>query len=186
MSSNLTLLPPEEGTSDYGPAFLALNSRQQRFVLAKVEAPLISDRAAARLAGYSEGSVAVTAFRVAHDPNVLAALKEEAEKMLHGDVLVAAAALAEIVRDPGHKDRSRVADSLLARAGLSIVEKKEVTHRHLVDDGEKVRAIVALAKQLGLDPVAVLGQAGVAIDAEFEVVSPPDATASLDEDWSIP
>jgi len=188
MTGPLVLLPPDDIRDDYGPAMLALNDRQRRFVLAKCENPSISHEGASRAAGYlGEGiNARVQGHRVATHPKVLAAMKEEAERMLNGDVLLATMALREIAKDTNHKDRAKVAMHIRAMAGLTEISRSEVVHRVLTNDSEKIAAITALAKTLGLDPKTLLGQAGVVTDAEFDIISPPRSpTVALEEDWTI-
>src|SRR5262249_39108346 len=62
-----------------GPAMLALNERQRRFVLEYVNGPSLGYGAAtraARAAGYKDGAVRVTACQLLHHPKIQSALHE--------------------------------------------------------------------------------------------------------------
>src|SRR3954464_12660795 len=70
-----------EATAEaWGPAMTALSPKQRAFVLAYVIQTNASASQAARLAGYMDngggGSVRVTEYRLAHNPKVLAAIRE--------------------------------------------------------------------------------------------------------------
>ena len=158
----------------------ALNDRQRAFVGAMLETGGQPGRhsEAARRAGY-EGSpdvVKVAAHRLAHNPKIQAAIREEAERRVHSGAILGASVLVEIAADPQHKDRFKAATRLLDMAGLIVTTQHKVTVEHTGDDTEKIRLAIAMAKRLGIDPKKLLGEAGVsaaevdAIDAEFEEV----------------
>lgn len=173
MSSNLTT-----SDEDLGPAMRALEPRRRAFVVAMIEAPHLSYTQAALRAGYSgtPGSLGVQAHRLAHSEKVLAAYHEEANKRLRAGAILGASVLVQIARDNTHKDQLKAAMTLLNRVGLH--EKTE--HKHVVerptDDIEVKRQIVALAKELGVDPRVFLGKnaelpaLAAPVDAEFEVI----------------
>lgn len=172
--------PPE---ADLGPAMLALNAGQRRFVVALLETGATDNTAAAGLAGYggTEGSRRVAAWHLAHNPKVQAAIKEEADRRLRAGALLAASALVEIAGDMRHKDRFKAAVELLNRAGLIV----QTEHKVIVEDNrltQEIEAgIVALANRLNIDPVKLLGQ-GVpspqktaeVVDAEYSEVNEDD------------
>lgn len=164
--------------SELGPAMQALEPRRRAFVLEMLNNPAISHAQAARRAGYTgtDNYLGVQAHRLAHSERVLAAYHEEASKRLRSGVLVGASVLVEIARDSTHKDQLKAAMTLLNRVGLH--EKTE--HKHVVeratDDVEVKRQVVALAKELGLDPRVFLGNNAslpalpTPVDADFEVI----------------
>lgn len=164
---------------DLGPAMSALTPRQRIFVRCMLDTPTLDATAAARRAGYQIGSsdaVRVQAFRLMHSERVIAAYHEEASKRLRSGAVLGASVLMKIAQDPMHKDQLKAAMTLLNRIGLH--EKTE--HKHVVerptDDIEVKRQIVALAKELGVDPRVFLGKnaelpaLAAPIDAEFEVI----------------
>lgn len=152
-----------------------LTENQQNFVWALVQAGGDATRGAL-LAGFggNDNSRSVAVHRLMHNPKVLAAIKEVAEQEIKGIAFVAAAALREIVSDPGHKDRLRAIDMTLNRAGLIVVQEHKVTHETKDPSIEAVVArIRALATDMQIDPRPLLLGAGVpqdVIDAEFEEV----------------
>lgn len=195
MSTELTLTIP---TGEIGPKMRKLSPQQRSFVYAMTACGGNMTRAALA-AGYGAGSetekqrekaARVAGSRLASEPKVLEAIKEEAEKRLHSGALIAASTLLEIVGDPLHKDRLKAASQLLDRAGLIIETKHTVNVTHSGADRETVARITDLATKLGLDPKALLGQTGPIIDAEFEEVpreaDPPEAPAPEDDDpWTV-
>ncbi len=173
MSSELAI-----SDDDLGPAMRALDPRRRAFVVAMIEAPSLSYTQAAIRAGYSgtEVSLRVQAHRLAHSERVLAAYHEEAEKRLRAGAILGASVLVQIASNEMHKDQLKAAGMLLNRIGFH--EKTE--HKHVVeratDDVEVKRQVVALAKELGLDPRVFLGKNAqmpaleAPVDADFEVI----------------
>lgn len=172
-----------------GPAMRKLNAQQRSFVYALVETGGNASQAAAA-AGYGEGSPTpelranayrVRGYQLSHDPKVLAAIKEEAEKRLHSGALLAASVLIEMANDKSSKHQFKAAVELLNRSGLIVATEHRVTVEHQGgSDKETIDRIRNLAGVLGLDPVKLLGSAGVIIDAEFTEV--PVATTEGLED----
>lgn len=167
----------------YGPAMKALSEPQRAFVNALIETGAEDYTRAAAMAGYggTEGSRRVSACKLMQNPKVLAAMREEADRRIHGSVLLATAALEEIVRDKQHKDRFKAADRLLERAGLIV----ETSHRVTVEDNrtteEIEKRVTELAVKYGLNPKQLLGRVSTgvaeknnAVDAEFTEVPPED------------
>jgi phage terminase small subunit len=151
----------------------SLTDLQRRFVLAKLEDPSITNAAAALKAGAeakTKGGLGSSAYNLAHNPDVMEALKEQAANMLHADALLGAAVMKEIALDRTHKDRMKAAQFLLSLAGLQVVAKSEVVHAYDGDSLDKIKEIVALSKKLGLDPKSFLGEDYT--DAEFTPVEP--------------
>lgn len=154
-----------------GPALLALEPRQRAFVLEYIENGG-KKAAAAITAGYPKEWARDTGSKLSRHPKVLAAIREVADRRIRVEAVSAIDVMIEIMKDPNHKDRFRAACEVANRSGLIVATQHEVLVTHK-EDGATISRIVALAKQLNLDPVALLGSAGVKgeiIDAEFRVV----------------
>lgn len=168
----LVPIEPITETHGLGPAMIALNPQQRAFVLAYVETGGQDQTRAAVLSGYgvTPGSQKVAGYRLAHDPKILAAIKEVADQRLRSGALLGAEVLIAIAQNPVHKDQLKAATELLNRGGLIV--RQEVEHIHRSEtEAEQVKKIVSLARELGLDPKQLLGSAGVTVDADFKVVS---------------
>lgn len=171
---------PVHDTAGLGKAMRKILPQQRAFVMAYVETGGIDATAAARAAGYggTPGAQRVAGYRLTHDEKVLAAIKEEADKVVRSGVLLGAKTLVEIAANPSHKDQLKAATELMNRSGLLLATQHNVNvNVNLTDDREIAADITAMARKLGLDPRALLGQAGLkylpapdTIDAEFEVV----------------
>lgn len=176
MSHELTIYVDE---APLGRAMKALNEKQRSFVYALVETGGNASQAAAA-AGYGsdsatkeqrENAYRVRGYQLSHDPKVLAAIKEEAEKRLHSGALLAASKLLEMANDNSSKHQFKAAVELLNRSGLVVATEHKVTVEHKGgSDREMIERIRLLAGNLGLDPKKLLGSAGVIIDADFEEV----------------
>jgi hypothetical protein len=192
----------EEQAAADGARYADLDEMQQRWIDAMLETGGKSQKDAARIAGYANGASgkgwAVAGHRNAHNPKVLAVLRAEADIRLRSGAVLGASALIEMVQDQMHKDRFKAAVELLNRAGLLVTKEVKINVEHKTTDDEKIAKIIAMSKKLGLDPAALLGQAGVQyVDAEFSEVpdgkvlqladqSDDDRTAEADDDtWTI-
>lgn len=166
-----------------------LSPKQRAFVLAYVSLGGQNATAAAKASGYgtTPESQRVAAYRLTHDDKVLAAIREEADKTIRSSILLGTQALIEIAETAHHKDRFKAAVELINRGGLLVTTQHNVNVN--VNDSRTDKEVVAnierMAKQLGLDPGKLLGQAlGVQalpapVDAEFVVV---DDGVETDED----
>jgi phage terminase small subunit len=150
------------------------------FVVAKVQTGQHNARCAA-LAGYrgSAATLKATGYRLAHDPRVQAALHEQCALAIKSSAATAVRVIEDVASDPRAepKDRLRAAAMILDRSGLSAVTQHQITVDHRSEQ-DKVDLIVELAARLGIDPRQLLGQAGVAIDAEFKLIEPPGASTA--------
>lgn len=161
--------------AEFGPAMAALTEKQRSFVLAMVERPGITQTDAARVAGYSDvkDGAKVRGHYLAHNPNIQAAIREEAGKRLHASSLLAANVLVDILGDDGvpAKERLKAAGMLLDRTGFAAVQKIEVNK---TDHSGKaiMERIRALSEKLGVDTGRLLGGPAAApvVDAEFSEV----------------
>jgi hypothetical protein len=109
--------------------------------------------AAAREAGYCKNSTpaiaAKFAWKLSHDPRVLAAISEESRKILHVAFPEGANALISLVRNPDHKDHVRALSLLLERVFPAETKHNvEVTHKVVDPDQEALEELRAL-RQLG-------------------------------------
>lgn len=173
----------------YGAAMQKLNERQRLYVLARVWRGF-SQTDAAAWAGYSPSgnrdSLAVLGHHLAHNPQVIAAVREETEQLKDDEGAASLRTLIEIRDDPTteKKDRIRCATELLDRAGYH----KQTEHTLHVDRAEPtpeeyVKSIMQMTKELGFTPEQqqkLLGRCYV--DAEFEEVPPaPQRELSAEE-----
>lgn len=167
-----------------GPCMAKLNERQREFVVALMSQPVVNYTAAAEKAGYQgeRESLRKTAHRLAHDPRVLEAIREESGKRLNAAVGMASERLLMIAQDPTHKDQLKAVTAVLNRGGLH----EKVEHTHKVEVGEDAKALIhrisVLAGAIGMDPVKVLGRVGVSlpkpapediVEAEYTLLEAP-------------
>ena len=147
--------PDDDDDDDLGPAMAALLPRQRAFVqelFNKRPAPgRIS--AAYRAAGYGEGSspdaVAANASRLTQNPNIQAAIKELTVKVAGSLAPEALDVLREIMHDPTHKDRARVASQFVERAAPQ-VQQIAVTHEDITPASRDREMVAYLRKLLSL------------------------------------
>jgi phage terminase small subunit len=172
------VLPPE---NKFGPAMRALKDpKKQLFVLALLKFGDVDYTRAAKAAGYTaltqEGLYA-TGHMLAHDPKIQTAIVEEAKKRLQAGVILAVTRVIDVLNDPlaAHRDHLRAAEMVMSRVGMPAESKNEILHTHeTVGEPERLARIIAYSKELGIDPVKLLGNRGVTItDAEFTEVAKP-------------
>lgn len=169
-------------TQTWGPAMSKLTPMQRAYVLALVENGCNSTRAAAE-AGYgAESATPEQAAKCAkqsgwvnaHDVDVQASIKEEAQSRVRSGALIATTALIEIVEDSKHKDRLKAAAILAAMNGIQAVQMSEIKVHHSFDQlstHDLMMTVTKFASENGMDPQRMLANAGV-LDAEFEMVQP--------------
>lgn len=185
---------------DFGPKMRALNPMQQRFVIAMLELGSTNYTRAALLAGYADngnGAINVQASRLAHNDRVIDALNEEAHRRLMTAAPMAVSELLKIAEtDTNQKYKLKAIEMVLNRTGHHALTEHKVEVAHTYSDKESIARIISLAKQMNMDPVKLLGNAGVKLgpqgeilDAEFteveqEQISAEGAEHSMDEfDW---
>ena len=166
-----------------GPATAALTEKQRGFLFALLENG--GNQTAAAMTSFDTKdlrSAQALGSMLARHPKVIAALKEEADKRIRAGAVLAIDVMIEIMQSPGHKDRFKAAVEVANRSGLLVIQQIDVNHNHHVTSSEMIQRIEALSRQLGLDPVKLLGSAGVKpsapepIDVEFtEVPADPFA-----------
>lgn len=159
--------------SDYdcGPAMKKLNDRQRGFVTAMLDFGGRNNTRAARAAGYDgvDEVLRVTAYRLAHDPKIQEAIKEEGEKRLNAGTIMAVNILFDILDDATTetKDRLKAVEMVLNRTGLHTKTEQKVTVTHKDETSkEMIAEIKLLSERLGIDPQKLLGNNAV-IEAEF-------------------
>lgn len=168
--------------STLGPKMRALTMPQRAFVVAMCETGGQDHSKAALMAGYggTENSTKVAACRLAHDPRVLEAIREEAEKRLQSGAILGASVMVEIAMDKLHKDRFKAADNLLNRAGLLV----ETQHRVIVENdnrpiGELRAAVLEQLRGLFGKDAALPPALTAPIDGEYTEVPADDDLGDL-------
>jgi phage terminase small subunit len=147
---------------EYGPAMSALTEKQRRFVIAMLTIPGCSHSRAAREAGYSDVAegAKVRGHMAAHNPNVQAAMREEAGKRLNSLSVVAANVMMDIMLadDAAPKDRLKAAMAVLDRTGFAAAQTINV-NKNVTDNSGKaiMERIEKAAAELGVDPATLLG-----------------------------
>jgi len=184
MTTELVRVPP---LRDLGPAMRALNERQQKFVIALAEYGDDNHTRAAKLAGYTDNdNLRSSAWRLASDPRVQAALHEVAIGRLHGAKILAVSKLIEFINHPDPKIAHKATETLMSRVGLHAVSEHNVKTQDVSRTDEAMIArIIQLGTRLNLDPNKLLGVAGVkgeVIDGEFkEVVTAENDSEGLED-----
>jgi len=161
MTKHAKLVKPEEpdegepeAWGELGPAMRELTELQRNFVRALLtETGHGAITRAARKAGYGRNSKAATLSKHAHylsrDQKVIAAISEEAKKVIRVGHPEAAAALLSVVRNPEHRDHMRAVAAVLDRCDPVVTKHSvDVTHRHEDPDRAALEELKAL-KQLG-------------------------------------
>lgn len=149
---------------EFGPAMLALNDRQRKFVLAVIALGrdgIENYAQAAREAGYSDHMerCKVTGHILSHDARVQAALLEESKKR----VILAASVIAmpvavKIAMSEGvsARDRLRACEMLFNRGGMPAQTEHKVTVEHKAP--RQIAELAArLAAELGIDRERLIG-----------------------------
>jgi phage terminase small subunit len=175
--------PPAPHVGKLGPCMEKLNPRQRAFVDAMLDTGGADYTRCAKLAGYvgGEGGIRVTAHRLAHDERIQAAIQEQARKRMIGAGIMATGVLIDIAGNPAHKDQLKAATSLLDRAGLHAITESKHTVHNTSDRAEQIREIAELAREMGADPVKLLGAHGVTIDADFTEIKDGKRVLTVDE-----
>lgn len=178
-------IPDEPGMPE---AYAKISPMQRAWLQAFLDAGDENATAAARRSGYGKDSATpqqaaqackTAGHRNVHDPDIQAAIRELAHERFRVAGYQAAAALMALVKDTSHKDHFKAIERVLAQNGMVAAVQIDHNHKHTMTEADQVEKLVRLAKQLGMDPRALLGSAGVEyIDAEFvEVKTPAQLTA---------
>jgi hypothetical protein len=151
----VTAIRQRETYGEMGEAIRALpNERYREFVRHYVIGkPKRGAAAAYRAAGLGRKSTPLNqareAYKLLRDDRIIAAVAEESKKHYRVQIPAAVQAVHEIIADPNHRDRARVAMSLIDRVD-PVVTRHElgVTHRIIDPDQEALEELKA-AGQLG-------------------------------------
>jgi hypothetical protein len=154
---------PRETWGELGAALRALpNERWRQFVYHYVTGKPGHGGAvrAYRAAGFGKGQSALNqareAHKLLHDDRIIAAISEESKKFFRAALPEAVLAARDIIADPAHKDRARVAMALIERADPVVSHHQiGVTHRIIDPDQEALEELKAL-RQLGTDRTKLL------------------------------
>ena len=182
MIPSVDLQPPDSDREHDGRAMSALTDRKRHFVLMMLQQGV--NPKAALSAAKAAGFTAEYSYKLMRDPNILAALREEAGKRLTGAALMGVNVMLQIANDPTHKDQFRAAKELAAINGFTAEQKIVVEHINQ-DSKELLTRVRQMAVELGMDPRQLIASAGI-IDAEYEVIQPALAapTPTVDDsDW---
>jgi hypothetical protein len=150
----VTAIRQRETYGEMGEAMRALpNERWRDFVRYYLTGkPLRGAAEAYRRAGFQAGDTlndARNAYQLLHDDRMQRALAEESRKHYRAAIPGAVEAVKEILADPDHKDRARIAQGLLDRVDPLITRHEMgVTHRVLSADDEALEELRA-ARHLG-------------------------------------
>jgi phage terminase small subunit len=150
---------------ELGPAMQVLPERQRKFVLAYIslgQNGFRNNALAAREAGYTgtPGALRVTGHRLSHDPNIQAAIMEEAKKRVClAAAVVATPVLADIAMDKDipAQHRIRAAIALADRGGMPAVSEQRVSVEHSVNREKMEELVGRLAAEIGVDPAKLIG-----------------------------
>jgi phage terminase small subunit len=147
--------------NELGPAMLALNERQRRFVFELQHGPTGygSEVRAVRAAGYvgADATLRVTAHRILHSPSVQNALREVGYRMIRAASFGAIRNVETIANDLKHHDCLKANLALLDRGGFAIetVHNVKVAHEHqhqvTINAEQALERIRQLAARAGLD-----------------------------------
>lgn len=179
--TDLILLP---SLNTFGPAMRALpTDGMRKFVMALLELGSNNHTRAALMAGYAAGSdnsLRVTAYRLAHDERVLAAIHEESHRRLHSGKIMAVSVLLNLAeRAAKDSDKLKAIDMVLNKTGLHNISESIVTTRDdSATDDAMIARITHLAKMLEVDVTKLIGQntpKPAVIEGEFSVVETPTA-----------
>lgn len=150
----MTAIRARETYGELGEAMRALpNEKWRDFVRYYLTGkPLRGAAEAYRKAGFQARDTlndARNAYQLLHDDRMQRAIAEESRKHYRAAIPGAVEAVKEILADPDHKDRVRVAQGLLDRVDpLSTRHEMGVTHRVLSADDEALEELKA-ARHLG-------------------------------------
>ena len=182
MSTELTISIPDAGS--LGPKMKVLTVLQRKFVLAWFH---FGDKyMAARAAGYSmdvnQNANSAQVYQVWHNPRVQEAIQEFAHISIMNGLLPASfKALDEILKDPDHKARHKVAEMVLNRAGFHALSEHKVVVENTDDRAATVRLMAQLALAQGLDPRKVLAGLADVTEADYEMIETQTGREGLED-----
>lgn len=159
MTKERTPIFPTDDLGDYGPAMKALRGRQRAFVISMLETGKNDNSFHARNAGYegNDQTIWATAYRLAHDPKIQAAIHEEAERRLKGSAIIATSTVVGLLNSADEKIQLRAAEMIFNRVGLHATTEHKVTVEHIEDDKTLLDKARRLAGELGVDISKMIG-----------------------------
>jgi hypothetical protein len=164
----------------FGPKMLALNPRQQAFVVIMWERQPISQTQATIEAGYAydpskghqgRGSAEVQGTRLMANPLIREAMIEYGHSKMTGDAPAIYHQLLQVAQEPQHKDMVKAGLALFGRAGFHEAIEKNVNVTVTLTDEQKIEKIRRLAQTHGIPVENVLPDA---VDVEFHDVTDED------------
>jgi hypothetical protein len=168
-------LIPQDDLENLGPAMQALTQLQRNFVTVYLEHSNWSAASIAREAGYADTGDAckVRAHTLVHDERVIAAINEQASKLLRRGGSIGVQGLMALALNPNHKDHLKACIAIMDRTGFHAMSEHKVT----VDDKrpqskkEMIDRVKLLAEELGLGQEAIKKMTGEdVVDVEFKEV----------------
>lgn len=160
-------IPTNPNDREYdSKAMNRLIGRKRAFVIAMLQ-EAVNPKAAPRAAAKC-GYAASYGYELMRDPDVIAALREEATKRLAGAALMGITVMMDIAQDPMHKDQYRAAKDLAAINGFTAEQRIVVEHIN-EDSKAQLQQVRKMAAELGMDPRQLIEAAGI-IEGEFEEV----------------
>jgi phage terminase small subunit len=147
---------------ELGPAMLALNDAQRRFVFAMASNPFGTQKEWAIAAGYSDvkDGAKVRAHELLHNPKIERAVREYAKFHLGTfGPLLASAVMLRVARNPRHPQHLRAAEMIANRVGLHETTQHVVSVEHTDRTGAAmVEKIKRLAEKHGLNAASLIGE----------------------------
>ena len=162
----------------FGPEMRKLAVKEQIFVC-NLFLGLRSVTKAAELAGYREdpteprNNLRVRAHRLLHDPRLIPAIREEAQRRTAFLIPRAQQALADILENPQHADHFKAIKTVRDDGGVTKAVEKVLNVQISITQEEKIKAIELFAKNHGINPKTLLGfDPTPTIEADFTEVKP--------------
>lgn len=161
-----------------------LSDLEAAFVGAFVETRGRNATQAVIAAGYSPTGAAVQAHKLLKRPRVLAAIREAAERLLKGGVVLAVNVLLDLAQNStSDAVRRQAAKDLLEHAGMAAITRSEhvvrVTDQRT--DKELREHVARLARELGLEGKVIDGTLADSLPALAAIdVEPNEAGEALD------
>lgn len=156
--------PVADHTEDFGPLMLALEERQRKFVTLRVWEGKNPTQAArgAGYAGKTDGYLRVQGHRLSRSLKIIAAMREESERLFSGAAPLAIAGLVRQLDSKNVKLRAAAIDSVLDRTGYGRKTTQDIRVEH-VDTRSTAELLALVAKLAGVPAVP-------AIEGKFEEV----------------
>ncbi len=186
-SKTLVLMPIEMPTvEDMGPALRACTEKQRKFVVALYHSG--QRERAYVMAGYSASSdnlVGTGAHGVFHNPKVQEAIREYGRDNAMGALIPQAfMAIEEALRLGDIKEKTKAAGMVFDRTGFHAMQEMKIT-KVGEDRVGQIKEIIKLAKEQGLDPRTLIGNAVDFVDADFEVLERSEGAKPIEAETSF-